>query len=160
MSEMESKAALWHKKKEFRAIWGNPGSLQPLGRNNMSQLLLYTLSRVLANCPQLYCPASVLILAKKEVVELQEKSMRRMLSALQPVQPVLREGGIGKGLFLSKSPEHLSRSSTQTEALKTSRRLYSNYLRSQPKIFRTNLMLEHDSRGIQFPGRDPARTCG
>lgn len=65
MSEMESKAALWHKKKEFRAIWGNPGSLQPLGRNNMSQLLLYTLSRVLANCPQLYCPASVLILAKK-----------------------------------------------------------------------------------------------
>lgn len=86
--------------------------------------------------------------------------MRRMLSALQPVQPVLCEGGIGKGLFLSKSPEHLSCSSTQTEALKTSRRLYSNYLRSQPKIFRTNLMLEHDSRGIQFPGRDPARTCG
>lgn len=106
MSEMESKAALWHKKKEFRAIWGNPGSLQPLGRNNMSQLLLYTLSRVLANRPQLYCPVTVLILAKREVVELQEKSMRRMLSGLQPVKPILCEGGIGKGLFLSKSPEH------------------------------------------------------
>lgn len=31
---------------------------------------------------------------------------------------------------------------------------------SPAKIFGTNLMFEHDSRGAQFPGRDPARTCG
>jgi len=64
MSELESKAALWHRKKAFRAVWGNPDSLHLLGRNNTSQLLLYMLSRVLANCPQHYCPASVLTLAK------------------------------------------------------------------------------------------------
>lgn len=78
MSEMESKAALWHRKKEFGAIRGNPDSLRPLGGNSTSQLLLYMLSRVLANCPQHCCPASVLTLAEREIAKLQDKSVGRI----------------------------------------------------------------------------------
>lgn len=100
MSEMESKAALWHTKKEFRAIWGNPDSLHLLGRNNLSQLL-YMLSRVLANCPQHCCPASALTPAKRGTAKLQDKLGGRIPSALQSVKRALSEGGFGKGLFQS-----------------------------------------------------------
>lgn len=89
MSEMESKAALWHRKEEFRAIWGNPDSLRPLGRSNMSQLLLlYTLSRVLANCPQRCWRVSVLTLAERETAR--EMSGKETLSSSLSHLPSLK----------------------------------------------------------------------
>lgn len=101
MSEMESKAVLWLRKKEFRALWGNPDLLCPLGRNNTSQLVLYVLSRVMANCPQPCCPAPGLKLAKKRNCRTVRQTSQNDALTLQSVKPALSEGGLGKALFHS-----------------------------------------------------------
>lgn len=50
----------------------------------MPQLLLCTLSRALANHPQLYCRAAVLALAERETAE-QQENLLRVLSAIEAV---------------------------------------------------------------------------
>lgn len=131
MSETESKAALWHRKKEFRAIWGNPDSLRPLGRNNMSQLLLHMLSRVLANCPQLMLSCISPHTGKKGNCKTNQRE-----GCPRPFS-LLNLPSLEVALQRAYSPHNLlsvfSCSFTQTEASKTSGRFYSGYLLSQPK---------------------------
>lgn len=155
MSEMESKAALWHRKEAFRAIWGNPDSLRPLGRSNTSQLLLlYTLSRVLANCPQRCWPVSVPTLAEREIAR-EISGKETLSSSLSHTCPLWR--WLWKGLILVIISRVRFLLFHSNRSLKDLWEILFRLFILPAKIFRKNLMLWHDSRGIQFPGRDPAQ---